>query len=225
MASPVTVIFFADADTPKLYESKYRKWCRHWPRLAELPTQVICDAATDVDAEEWREKFFFLERVPKIVLWDWRDFFNTEPTIDEKIQHTTISCGGFTSRTPYYFMQHPSLQTERAGGFPETARIDMDDPPMVICNRTEMTVDDKNYAALEAWAADAPGFDEFPSVDQAMVKAFDIGIIRTNFARVLSIVTKNNYPVGRSDFLLYYAALRRGEKIKLVDSSEMGILE
>ena len=96
---------------------------------------------------------------------------------------------------------------------------------MFICNRTDVGIGDADFQRLEEWSEDTVGFNEHPLVDKSLVKAWDCAIVFSRFARILSIVTKNKPPVGRTDLFMYYAAIRRGERIVRLDSADMGIVE
>ena len=225
MASPITFVFFADEDTVETYEDNYANLRRHWPKIRDRKMLLVCNARQETDPDYWREKFFFLDELPKLAMWDWSSTCKQEPTISEKLSLSTMSVCGFACPTPYYCAIHPKLQTVRAVDFPPEHAIDPNDPPMFICNRTDVGIGDADFQRLEEWSEDTVGFNEHPAVDQSLVKAWDLSIVFARFARILSIVTKNKPPIGRTDLFMYYAAVRRGERIVRLDSADLGIVE
>ncbi len=224
MASPISFVFFADDETVKMYQSQYMVLRKHWPSIRNAKLLLVCNACQNSDPAYWREKFFFLDVSPKLAMWDWTTCATSEPSIQEKLSLATMAVCGYTCPTPYYCTIHPLFQSTRSVDFPPVAHIDPDDPPMFICNDTDMYINDTDFKRLEEWGSDTVGFSDHPPVRQDLVKAWDISIVFTRFARLLSIVTKNKPPIIRDDLFMCYTALRRGEKIVRLASSDMGTL-
>jgi hypothetical protein len=224
MASPVTYVFFGDDESVALYRAQYPVLRKNWPSMRDAKILLVCNAVQNSDSSYWREKFFFLDASPKVAMWDWTTSCSAEPSIQDKLCLSSLAVCGFTCPTPYYCPIHPQLQTTRCADFPPTEAIDPHDPPMFICNRTDLYVGDADFRRLEEWGDETVGFSEHPPVRRDFVKAWDVAIIFTRFARLLSIVTKNQTPIARDDFFMCYAALKRGERIVRLDSADMGTL-
>ena len=214
----ISLLFWFDEDTYPVYRDNWKKWLRAWPDLARHQLACICDG-TYMDDDNWRMAFDdIFDRRAKIILWEPDELPDSTPQM-----LAILAVSGYQITTDYSCYLDPHLSLTKKLKWLEPEWFDEDDPPAIICNRTEVGPDDVDCRTLEVWGDEAPGFADMPEVDCELIRSWDIALVATKFAKVVSMVSKTQNPVDRLDWFYYYCALKRGERITRVDNSDIGI--
>lgn len=214
-----SLLFWLDIESLRAYTQAWRGWVKRWPLLDSHPLVCMCDGS-QMDDDNWRlatDDLF--GRDTKIILWEPEGKHCDEGTRNKAM----LAAAGYVVSTTYSCFLDPKLTLTKKLIWPEADWFDEDDPPAIICNRSELGPSEIDCEKLEAWGSEAPGFSEMPSVDCDLIRAWDVALVSQKFARVVALISKNVIPVDRMDYFYYYCALKRGERITRVNGEDMGI--